>query len=211
MSKKPYSERGGGLRLYRGASKDEKRMLGLSQAGPDVSWLSRCKVGDDQGRDGACVIFALASWSEIMFGGKIPNNVCHYYYMLALKKFKRPYGDGMTFEEGFSILPSSWFGGRRSILWAGMDHIKDQPLLAGYEVTAAFDEPNKAGCLNHRAGGHSRGGHAVVIVGRGGLNKFPGEWVWIENSWGKGWGWKGIGVMSSDLHGRLCSEVWRIV
>jgi hypothetical protein len=157
------------------------------------------------------VIFALASWSEIVTGKAISNAACQKIYREVLAKYNRPPGSGMTFAEGFAACPREWFPGRTRITRASLAQIGGQPLLAGYRVTPAWDRPNKAGCLNHRVQGPSRGGHAVVVVGYGGLAKFPGEWVWIENSWGLRWGWKGIGVMGAGLHNQLCTEMWAVV
>lgn len=204
---KPYNQRGGGLRLSPAREIDVRYGLG---AGPDVSWIPKCKVGDDQGADGACVIFALASWSEVMTGRRISNAECLSVYRDALKALKRPDGSGLYFPEGFKYAPREWFGGARRVVPANMLRITEQPLLGGYDVTAAFDRPNAAGCLNHRAGGMSRGGHALLIVARGGLQKFPGDWIWIENSWGLSWGYKGLGVMNVKLHTQLCREIWAI-
>jgi hypothetical protein len=50
----------------------------------------------------------------------------------------------------------------------------------------------------------------LLIVARGGLQQFPGDWIWIENSWGLGWGYKGLGVMNQRLHLNLCREMWAI-
>ncbi|HMO51903.1 MAG TPA: C1 family peptidase [Kiritimatiellia bacterium] len=208
MKTKPFSQRGGGLSLAPPVNEPDHFGMG---SGPDESWIPRCIVGDDQGQDGACVIFSLASWSEIITGRAISNSTCQQVYRQALAALGRPLGSGMSFQDGFRLAPRAWFPGRTKIVRANLDNIGEQPLLGGYNVTPAFDKTNAAGCLNHRAAGNSRGAHAVVIVARGTLPGKTGRWVWIENSWGTRWGWKGLGVMNETLQGRLCREIWRIV
>jgi len=204
---KPYNERGGGLITspLLGAPAIE-----YDSTGPSVSWLHKCIVGDDQGADGACVIFALASWSEIMTGRAISNDTCLSIYQDVLKRYKRPQGSGMTFIEGYDAAPSDWFPNRGPLRRATMADLATQPLLGGYSVTPAFDNVNPVGCLDHHASNRSRGGHAVVVSAAGVLPHLSGEFVWIENSWGLSWGHNGIGVMRRDLHNRLCSELWMI-
>lgn len=170
--------------------------------GPDVSYLPLCRVGDDQGQEGACAIFALASWYEIMRGESISNEDCFAAYRKALDLAYRPDGDGLSFEEAFAgAQAANWFDLDESInAEASLEALAEQPLLAGYEVTPAWDNVSPQGCLDHRTTGPSRGGHAVCIVGHGSIGYDPHRWVWIENSWGLDWGWNGIGVMEENLH-----------
>lgn len=181
--------------------------------GADVSWLPRCRVGDNQGSDGACVIFAFASWAEIVHGYIIADEDCHRVYQQTLARLHRPDG-GLTFEEGFEAARAAmWLPGASGILQVpDLTLLVDQPILGAYEITPAWDRTNAAGCLDHRATGNTRGLHAVVVVAHGELEKFPSvRWVYVENSWGREWGWNGVGVMSESLHQSLCSELWTVV
>lgn len=178
-------------------------------SGADVSWLPRCMVGDDQGNVGACTIFALASWSEIMTGRAISNAECVRVYRNACKELGR--GDeGLYFQEAFRFAPKSWFPGRTKMIKATLDHLTDQPLIAGYKVTPAWDKLRN-GVFHHRESSADMGYHAVVVVGRGQIAAAKGRWVWIENSWGVVWGYKGLGMMTVDLHNSMCRELYRLV
>ena len=203
-----WSSRGGGLVL----DPDALTAAGPIGAGPDVSWLSRCMVGDDQGNDGACVVFAYASAAEIIYGKPISDAACTAIYKRILADKGRPAGSGMTFAEGWPYV-AGWFPGAKGIRQTGIDAIVRGPLLGGYQVTPAFDRTSSAGCLDHTTRGPSRGGHAVVIAAVGVVNKFAslGRCVYIENSWGKRWGRNGIGVMTEVLHRSLCNQVWEIM
>lgn len=181
--------------------------------GADVSWLSRCRPGDNQGPDGACVIFAFANWAEIFHGYNISDATCLSVYRDALRRVGRPSG-GLTFGEGYvSAAAAKWLPGSRGVSRVhNLNPLVQQPILAGYTVTPSFDRPNAAGCLDHSAAnGLSRGMHAVDIVAHGELTGIAGgPWIYIENSWGP-WGYKGMGVMSEALHRVLCKEMWIVV
>jgi hypothetical protein len=206
-----YAHNGGlipadGLELYTG---------GPLRAGADVSWLPKCRVGDNQGNEGACALFAIANWAEIMHGREITDRQCLALYAATLKDLGRGDG-GLTFSEAFKAAAGAgWLPGRRGIQRVpNLTRLASQPLLGGYTINAAFDNvSDTTGCLDHTAGGSaSRGLHAVAIVAHGSVDiSDKGPWVYIENSWGVRWGWNGIGVMSEDLHRQICREVWCIV
>ena len=183
--------------------------------GPDVSWLPRCLPGDDQGQSGACAVFSMASWAEIMHGLNISDSDALRVYGDALHRLGREYGGGLTFAEAFAASgEANWLPGASGIRRVtSLDKLIGQPLLAGYVIAPAWDNVSGQGCLDHMAPSQPvRGYHAVVIVGHGTLTHHPsGPWVYVENSWGSHWGWKGIGVMSIALHRRLCNEIWEIV
>ena len=183
-------------------------------AGPDISWSRRCRLGDNQGSNGACAIFALASWAEIMHGNAISDKVCLKVYAEALADYGRAAGDGLTFEEAFEAASAAgWLPGAQRIdMVLDEKRLTEQPLLAGYEVTPGWKATNFAGCLDHAASAKVLGYHAVCIVARGQLNGIAGgPYVYVENSWGRDWGWNGIGVMSDAFHQNSIRETWVIV
>ena len=203
--------RNGGLLL----STEEAPILtvGPLRAGPDVSWISRCKVGDNQGREGACAIFALANWAEVMHGKTISDNQCLELYAATLRKLNRT-TSGLTFSDAFAaVRDAGWLPGSKALVRAGsLAALTTQPLIAGYEITGAWDGVSPQGCLDHQVQTPSRGYHAVLIVGHGTLpNVQGGPWVYIENSWGLKWGWNGLGIMSEALHRSMCREMWGIM
>ena len=182
------------------------------RAGADVSWLSRCRVGDDQGQDGACAVFAFASWAEIMHGREIPDAECLAVYRKALARAGRSDG-GLTFPEAFeAAMRAGWLPGALALVTArDLSQLVRQPLLAGYEITPAWDSVSAEGCLDHAVEGPDRGFHAVVIVAHGVLAANTAEpLVYVENSWSLRWGWNGIGVMTEGLHRKLVQELWGI-
>jgi hypothetical protein len=185
------------------------------RTGADVSWLSRCRVGDDQGSEGACALFSMASWAEIMYGDEILDQECLRVYRATLNKLGRQTGSGLTFSEAFDAASSAgWLPGASALVRVfDLSDLVSQPIVAGYCVTGALDNVSEQGCLDHNAD-HSqiRGYHAMVIVAHGMLSDVVGgPWVYVENSWGIEWGWNGIGLMSQDLHAKLCREMWTIV
>ena len=182
--------------------------------GPDVSWLSRCHVGDNQGADGACAIFAIANWAEIMHGRAITDADCLSLYRETLRQAGRPSG-GLTFAEAFAGCRSAgWLPGARGLQRVGnLDALARQPIVAGYQITPAWERVSHDGCLDHSpaAAGPIGGYHAVTIVAHGIITGNTEPYVYIENSWGAGWGWQGIAVMTEPLHQQLCQELWIIV
>jgi hypothetical protein len=160
------------------------------------------------------VLFAFASVAEIIYGKAISDKECTALYHQVLKDLKRPSGAGMTFPEGWRYA-KRWFPDGKAIKQqSSLSAIVRGPLLAGYQVTPAFDRTNPVGCLDHATRGPSRGGHAVALPAVAALPKQPslGRCVWVENSW-RGWGWRGrgIGVMTEVLHRSLCNQVWEVV
>ena len=177
--------------------------------GPDISWINRCRLGDNQGRDGACAIFSLASWAEIMFGKAISDTECLHTYHETLQRLNLPPNSGLTFKDAFAAAKSAgWLRNMTRIVRVhDIYALRTQPILAAYKVTPAWDKVSPQGCLKHDEGDKSRGLHAVDIVGFGAIPGVDKKCVWIENSWGQ-WGWRGLGVMTTDLHDSLMQEMW---
>jgi len=200
--------RAGGLRLSGAPSQDN----GPIRLGADVSWLPRCQVGDDQGQVGACAMFAMASWVEIVYGRAICNAEVLTAYRAELRRLCQT-EDGLTFPQGFEGAKiAGWLPNQTRICEvSNLDCLVDQPVLAGFNVTPAWSHVNAAGCLPDGDDTTNEGGHAVVIVAHGQINGVAGcPFVYIENSWGLQWGWNGIGVMSEAFHRTHCRELWII-
>jgi hypothetical protein len=183
--------------------------------GADVSWLPSCLPGDDQGSSGACALFALASWAEIMHRTDIHDHAVLKLYAQTVKALGRTQRSGLTYPEAYrAARAAGWLPSAQGIeQLITMDALYEQPLLAGYIVTPAWDRQrvSKQGNLDHTAPRRQTGRHAVVIVAYGSVAAFgPEKWVYIENSWGGRWGWRGIGVMTEDLHRQMIRELWRI-
>jgi len=184
--------------------------------GPDISWLSRCRVGDNQGSTGACTLFALASWAEIMFGAPISDAECLDSYYKACQRYNIPYGRGMQFSQAFLVAKDrGWLRDARGLSRVhDQDALARQPILAGYKVTAAWDPKNmRNGIFDHSEGiKYVRAYHAVVNAAEGTVDGPGGDrFTTIENSWGLGWGDNGLGMMREDLFKRLCREMWIVI
>ena len=181
--------------------------------GADVSWLHRARPGEDQGLHSACSLFAMANWGQIKAGTRATSSDCIALWLEGKRRFRRL--DGLTIPEAFELArEAGWLGAVNRILpTTDTVLLHDQPLIAGYAVTPAWDTVSSAGCLDHAAPDRPvRDYHAVLIVAQGELALAPnGPWVYIENSWGERWGHKGFGVLSYALHLKLCKELWLII
>jgi hypothetical protein len=180
----------------------------------DVSWLPHCRLGDNQGADGACAIFTIGSWVEVMRQRSLTDKQCLDLYADTLARLGRPRGSGLTFYEAVAAaVTAGWLpktAAARKVTGEISFAMAKQPLLAAYEVTPAWDKVSAQGCLKHDEGDKSRGLHAVLLVGTGRINKIDGRCIWVENSWGRCWGWNGLGVMLEKLHIKLCHGVWLV-
>lgn len=184
-----------------------------SQVG-DMSWLKKVRTGNDQGQDGACTLFALASWATIMRKQKITDGQRLSLYRETLFNYKLPTGSGLTVKQGYDAayyagwLPDTY--GLQPV--TDLKDLNEQPILAAYTVTPAWDKRNVTfeGCLDHTKLKPNRGLHLVQIVAAGDVKGLEGKWVYIENSWGRFWGWRGLGVMRYDMHNELCVGMWKV-
>jgi len=180
--------------------------------GAEVSWIPRCMVGDNQGQDGACTLFALANWCEVMSGEKISDKECIDAWKRARLRLHGNLNGGLS-------IPDAWYAAHKAG-WFRADQaphrvrdlqtLGEAPLVACYRITEGWSNTNDAGCIDH-ADTTEVGNHAVLLVAHGILasaNDIP--MVWIENSWGKSWGHKGLGCMIEMYHKQYVRELWRI-
>jgi hypothetical protein len=183
------------------------------RAGGDVSWLPYCRPGDDQGQSGACTIFTFVNWAEIMTGRAITNADTLAVYAAALRRFNLPPGSGLQFAQAFALChEAGWLPGVRALRpVTDLDRLSEQPIIAAGAVTDAWSRVSFQGCLNHDPSlTKIYAYHAYLIVAAGAVRGLSGRWITIENSWSIRWGWNGLGVMSADLHTRLCRELWML-
>jgi hypothetical protein len=174
---------------------------GPLQDGADVSWIPRCNVGENQGEDAACSMFAVGNWSEIMYR---TNRTAED--MLMLYRANAVLG-GLSVPSAFRVAQTAgWVAGRTLCMSVkNLDLLHVQPIIAAYAVTDAFRRVNPAsGCLDHNTDlTQEYGLHAVLIVA-----KKDGKIVEFENSWGQEWGFHGLGQMNYEMHLRLCRGLW---
>jgi len=157
----------------------------------------------------------MASWAETMTGKAISDFDVLAVYMETVQRLCLPENSGLLFKQAFDAAQfAGWIPGDQGLVAVkNLDTLVNGPILAGYAVTAAWDNVSTQGCLDHDPALTAVDGyHAVLIIGKGKLDTVDGgPWVWVENSWGWQWGWNGLGVMSDRLHRELCREMWAIV
>jgi len=198
---------GGGLRFS-----TTRRLTAIKAPQPtdlDVSWMPRVRGGNDQGQVGACAMFAMGDWSEIMWAHNISDADRIAVYKATCRTLGR--GDeGLTYQEAFdSAKDAGWLPGARGLVEVDdFSRLAEQPILAAYKVTPAWQYASDQGCLDESQPDTDLGGHAVCVIAHGTPPNLP-EGVWIENHWVP-WGWNGLGVMTRDLHARTCRELWII-
>lgn len=178
---------------------------------PEASYLDRIRVGNDQGQDGACALFAIASWATVRYPERrIPNAERLALYADVIGRIG---GEGLTAEQAFAAaVGAGWLPGIRSFQRVGnLQPITKQPMLAAYRIGDPWANVSKQGCLDHAAPlpPASAGLHLVLIAATGNLAALPGrEWIYIENSWGLDWGWNGIGVLRLNLHSQMLHSLY---
>jgi hypothetical protein len=182
-------------------------------AGNDVSWIPHCYPGDDQGNVGACSVFAVASWAEVMLQKPIADDACIAAYRA---ERQRRYGGGdgglYTPEALIACVNADIIPSGTTCQRATLANLRRGPLIGEYETTVGWHRPNAAGCVDHAANSNY-GRHAVLIVAHGSIGPDPhhlSRIVWIENSWGRRWGHDGFGVMTEGYHARYCGAMWEI-
>ncbi len=204
--------RGGGC--YSEAAYPQPILIENTAVKPTKSWLPKIVVGDDQGADGACVIFGMCNWVETMTGERITSARALSIYRDTLRSVGRADG-GLYPYEGLAGMKAAGLlrPGGKLIRTSSLSALSSQPILAIYRCGESWNRWNAAGCLDHLAKPPPMELHLVCIVGSGRLEQPHGEpdqYVWLQNSWGKSWAWRGIGLMNYSLHLRDCWEMWTI-
>jgi len=87
----------------------------------------------------------------------------------------------------------------------GIDHALEalmlQPIMIGIGWTNSMFYPDENGWISPEGG--DVGGHELAVVGFD-VDPTYGEYVWLLNSWGKGWGRRGYAKLKvTDLDDRL--------
>jgi len=188
----------------------------LSGMKPRRSYTWRCEEWFDQGREGACVGFALGheiSARPAEFRGLNFDYLVKNVYQEAQKidpwdggsyPGATPFYEGTSILAGVKILHKKGFF--KSYRWAF--GINDLLLGVGYNGPAVIGVPWYSGMLNTdengfiHADGYIAGGHAVLVRA---VNVKKG-YVTIRNSWGKGWGVNGDCYMTFDDLDKLLQQ-----
>lgn len=187
--------------------------VGPLRDGPDVSWINRCRVGDDQGVTSACSLFGHANWAEIMHGEAVTDEACTSAYRLACQRYDVPDGSGLTVPQAFQIAHElDWLPGAREVRRVdSLAPLVRQPLLGCYALPREFSAVDAGGFFAMPGLFIEAGYHLMAIVGHGKVNAF-GErtFVYVENSWGLSWGYNGMCFMEEATHRAMIREIWSI-
>jgi len=215
-SSSAINRHGGGLRLSPHEVRDHARLCGRFPAAGEVeaSYLDGVHVGDDQGLSSGCAV-----WSglkiEAMHGGNkrdFTDAECLAVYRNICRWVGR--GDeGMTFEEAFDGLRRQGY-----FLWAKrLNQVYDfcaimhGPIWYGIQVTSGIQDTNGHGCPNYALPIDDLGLHATVIGAVGQVARYPGKTLaTVLNSWGAGWGYKGMFQVDQDMHDRIGYAMYQV-
>lgn len=188
----------------------------LSGTKPLRSYTWRCEEWFDQGREGACVGFALGhevSARPAEFRGLHYDYLVKNVYHEAQKidpwsggsyPGANPFYEGTSVLAGVKVLHKKGFF--KSYRWAFGIH--DLTLGVGYNGPAVIGVPWYSGMFNTdsngfiHADGYIAGGHAVLVRA---VNTKKGYFT-IRNSWGKDWGVNGDCYISVSDMEKLLNE-----
>lgn len=185
----------------------------------NTEWLYHILPSDSQGDLGACVGYAWATWFEAMLRKHVGRGVFSPGEQIdgeaIWRKGRRMFwanepeeDGGLLLEHGFEaalalgILPpgSKLARCRRIDVAALSQNLMECPLVIAAALHDGWNFPQPESGFIRRMKGDPWQGHAIVL---GGLTHQRGEpFYMIPNSWGTGWGWNGI-AMLSEPHFRL--------
>lgn len=162
-------------------------------------------VTDNQGQTPHCAAYSICNWAEAILWkrtGKLINLNADQVYAKAKELDGSPNSDGTWLE--YAIKAAVQLGGFQT---SGMNvkffqnegtqttvemlkfliHKYDF-LHAGFEINSGWYQATEADPIIKKTS-TSLGGHAVLLVG------YDQTGVYIQNSWGKGWGSKGFAIL----------------
>ena len=162
-------------------------------------------VTDNQGQTPHCAAYSICNWAEAILWkrtGKLINLNADQVYAKAKELDGSPNSDGTWLE--YAIKAAVQLGGFQT---SGMNvkffqnegtqttiemlkfliHKYDF-LHAGFEINSGWYQATEADPIIKKAS-TQLGGHAVLLVG------YDQTGVYIQNSWGKGWGSKGFAIL----------------
>lgn len=161
-----------------------------------------CTPTEDQGNKPWCAAYAAANWAENILWRKTdaieqvdPSRIYRY----AKSIDGDPNGDGTTLTAVLeALLDFGMFSktdcrvkvinrNRLSLKYAVH---KFGCVLAGFNISSAWWGANRENWFIGTSGQPNRGLHAVIVCG------YDKQGVWIQNSWGSGWGEYGFAKMS---------------
>jgi hypothetical protein len=219
MTRRPdYSRRVGGLALYAQRMPYRLSAPQLPAGVREVSHLAGLHAGDDQGEEGACAIFAAASLAEWRYRVPISSRRRLSLYAQTLDRLGLPAGSGLTVPQAFDACQrAGWIEPGARVRWAVPGDLLRQPLIVAVRINRVLDNPSPEGCADHADAAvrsASRGYHAMLRVAYGVVDGFPAEVgpLYVEeNSWGTGYGWRGLVAWQERVADAITVEQWAAV
>ncbi len=83
-----------------------------------------------------------------------------------------------------------------------LDALQSTPLIIGVNWYGSMDSPDSSGLVTISPGGSVRGGHEILVRGI----DVTAQQIFLDNSWGTGWGQNGSFIMSWATLDRLLAE-----
>jgi hypothetical protein len=192
--------------------------LGLSPVkwfvrAPEYSWVSKCHSGDSQGNTGACAMFSVVNWIETKYDRRISDSdTINMWKNVRLQKYGNLDG-GISVRDAYHEAIRCGLISNQTKLErvSNLRTLKYAPIIGCYDVTNGWNHLNSAGCIDHKMN-NVTGYHATLIVAYGIIDSLKDQpkMLWIENSWGGGYGYKGLCAMTVRHHKRFCRELYQI-
>lgn len=179
-----------------------------------TSWFKYCIPAQRQ-EGNSCVGQGWANWLELMVrryvsmdaipkgkqidGQKIYDTVCEMFW-------PSKHRGGTFVHQGFyALLSLGWIPENATVSLVNISDenqvaatLQATPIVTGHEITEAwFDPRHENGFFEPRIGVlTTKGGHCTITVGW--LRQGEDVFLPILNSWGKSWGYYGLGLMHRD-------------
>jgi hypothetical protein len=148
--------------------------------------------------------------AEIIYDKSISNGDALDRYKWALRRFGLP-DEGLYTGQAWEAC-KGWFPGfRRLVETDSLESLKDAPRVVARWASPVVERASKTGmAYNAPKGTKMAGPHLMALIGKGTIPGYKGLWVTDENSWGLRHGYKGMHMLSEELHQRTCLGLWRL-
>ena len=221
MSRRKYVKRGQRYGLV--ADSNNPPTMQASDATRPIrygtEWIYHSVPSDSQGDTSACVGYAWAGWMESMIrkhvgrdalapGEQIDGEAIWRAGREMFYPRDRVEAGGLLLEHGFEAAVALGILPRGSVLVRCRSNdavalslvMRGNPLVIAQALHDGWNFPNAESGFIRRATGDRLAGHAILLSG---VTKQRGDpFYYISNSWGTGWGWHGL-CMISEPHYRI--------
>lgn len=184
-----------------------------------TEWVYHSLPSDSQGDLGACVGYAWANWLECMIrrhigrealkpGQQIDGEAIWRKGRQMFYPRERIEAGGLLLDHGYEAMLAMGLLPKGSMLVRVNRNdavalslvLRGNPLVIAQALHRGWNYPNKESGFIPREKGNPWEGHAVLLTG---CTKQRGDpFYLVSNSWGTGWGWQGL-CMLSEPHYRI--------